>query len=212
MTDTPILYSFRRCPYAMRARMAIAYADVSVGLREVVLKEKPPAMLDVSPKGTVPVVIDIDGRIIEESRDVMRWALDQNDPDAWLTGLGLDNPLILACDDDFKPWLDRYKYAVRFPEQDEIWYRGQAEAFLATLESRLGDTQFLNGYALSVTDIAIFPFIRQFANVDSKWWESHPYPNVPRWLDGLVSSALFSRVMKKYPQWQDGDPEIPFPA
>lgn len=212
MTDTPILYSFRRCPYAMRARMAIAYADVSVGLREVVLKEKPPAMLDVSPKGTVPVVIDIDGRIIEESRDVMRWALDQNDPDAWLTGLGLDNPLILACDDDFKPWLDRYKYAVRFPEQDEIWYRGQAEAFLATLESRLGDTQFLNGYALSVTDIAIFPFIRQFANVDSKWWESNPYPNVARWLDGLVSSTLFSRVMKKYPQWQDGDPEIPFPA
>ena len=92
MTDTPILYSFRRCPYAMRARMAIAYADVSVGLREVVLKEKPPAMLDVSPKGTVPVVIDIDGRIIEESRDVMRWALDQNDPDAWLTGWVLCPP------------------------------------------------------------------------------------------------------------------------
>ena len=212
MTNTPILYSFRRCPYAMRARMAIAYADINVGLREVVLKDKPPAMLEVSPKGTVPVVIDVDGRIIEESRDVMRWALEKNDPDAWLAGLGLDDPLISTCDDDFKHWLDRYKYAVRFPEQDEIWYRGQAEAFLATLESKLGEARFLNGSSLSVTDIAIFPFIRQFANVDLKWWESHPYPNTARWLDGLVSSELFIRVMKKYPQWRDGDPEIPFPA
>ena len=196
----------------MRARMAIAYADINVGLREVVLKDKPPAMLEVSPKGTVPVVIDVDGRIIEESRDVMRWALDQNDPDAWLDGLGLDDPLISACDDDFKHWLDRYKYAVRFPEQDEIWYRGQAEVFLVTLETRLEKAQFLTGSALSVTDIAIFPFIRQFANVDLKWWESRPYPNIARWLDGLVSSELFIRVMKKYPQWRDGDPEIPFPA
>ncbi len=196
----------------MRARMAIAYADISVGLREVVLKDKPPAMLDVSPKGTVPVVVDIDGKIIEESRDVIEWALKQNDPDAWLDGLGLDDPLILACDDNFKHWLDRYKYAVRFPAQDEIWYRGQAEAFLATLESRLEDAQFLNGSALSVTDIAIFPFIRQFANVDLKWWEDYPYPNVARWLDSLVSSELFNRVMEKYPQWRDGDPEIPFPS
>lgn len=196
----------------MRARMAIAYADINVGLREVVLKDKPPAMLEVSPKGTVPVVIDVDGRIIEESRDVMRWALDQNDPDAWLDGLGLNDPLISACDDDFKHWLDRYKYAVRFPEQDEIWYRGQAEVFLVTLEARLEKAQFLTGSALSVTDIAIFPFIRQFANVDLKWWESHPYPNVARWLDRLISSELFIRVMKKYPQWRDGDPEIPFPA
>lgn len=196
----------------MRARMAIAYADINVGLREVVLKDKPPAMLEVSPKGTVPVVIDVDGTIIEESRDVMRWALHQNDPDAWLAGLGLDDPLISACDDDFKHWLDRYKYAVRFPEQDEIWYREQAEAFLATLEPRLGDARFLNGSSLSVTDIAVFPFVRQFANVDLKWWDDHPYPNVARWLDGLVSSELFIEVMKKYPQWRDGDPEIAFPS
>lgn len=208
----PILYSFRRCPYAMRARMAIAYAGINVGLREVVLKDKPPAMLEVSPKGTVPVVIDVDGRIIEESRDVMRWALNQNDPDAWLAGMGLDDPLISACDDDFKHWLDRYKYAVRFPEQDEVWYRGQAEEFLTKLESKLGDARFLNGAALSVIDIAIFPFIRQFANVDLNWWDGHPYPNVARWLEGLISSELFVRVMKKYPQWRDGDPEIPFPA
>ena len=196
----------------MRARMAIAYAGINVGLREVVLKDKPAAMLEVSPKGTVPVVIDVDGRIIEESRDVMRWALDQNDPDAWRAGLGLDDPLISACDDDFKHWLDRYKYAVRFPEQGEIWYRGQAEAFLATLELKLGDARFLNGSTLGVTDVAVFPFIRQFANVNMKWWESKPYPNVARWLAGLIASELFVAVMKKYPQWRDGDPEIPFPA
>ena len=100
----------------------------------------------------------------------------------------------------------------RFPEQDEIWYRGQAEAFLVALETKLEKAQFLTGSALSVTDIAIFPFIRQFANVDLKWWESHPYPNTARWLDSLVSSELFVRVMKKYPQWRDGDPEIPFPT
>jgi glutathione S-transferase len=196
----------------MRARMSIAYSGAQVGLREVVLKDKPPAMLEVSPKGTVPVLIDIDGTVIEESIDVMRWALAQNDPENWLDGLGLDDPLISTCDDEFKHWLDRYKYAVRFPEHDEVWYRAKAETFLATLESRLGGSQFLTGTALSVTDIAIFPFTRQFANVDRKWWDAHPYPSVARWLDGLISSELFVRVMKKYPQWRDGDPEIPFPA
>lgn len=192
--------------------MSIAYSGAQVGLREVVLKDKPPAMLEVSPKGTVPVLIDIDGTVIEESLDVMRWALAQNDPENWLDGLGLDDPLISTCDDEFKQWLDRYKYAVRFPENEEVWYRGQAETFLATLDSRLRGSQFLNGPALSVTDIAIFPFIRQFANVDLKWWASHPYPNVARWLEELVTSELFSRVMKKYSPWRDGDPEIPFPA
>jgi len=192
--------------------MSIAYSGAQVELREVVLKDKPPAMLEASPKGTVPVLIDIDGTVIEESLDVMRWALAQSDPDNWLDGLGLNEPLISTCDGEFKQWLDRYKYAVRFPEHEEVWYRGKAETFLATLESRLTGSQFLNGPALSVTDIAIFPFIRQFANVDLTWWASHPYPNVSRWLEELVTSELFSRVMKKYSQWRDGDPEIPFPA
>ena len=192
--------------------MSIAYSGAQVELREVVLKDKPPAMLEVSPKGTVPVLIDIDGTVIEESLDVMRWALAQNDRDNWLDGLGLSEPLISTCDGEFKQWLDRYKYAVRFPEHEEVWYRGKAETFLATLESRLTGSQFLNGPALSVTDIAIFPFIRQFANVDLTWWASHPYPNVARWLEELVSSELFIRVMKKYSQWRDGDPGAPFPA
>jgi len=192
--------------------MSIAYSGAQVELREVVLKDKPPAMLEVSPKGTVPVLIDIDGTVIEESLDVMRWALAQSDPDNWLDGLGLNEPLISTCDGEFKQWLDRYKYAVRFPEHEEVWYRGKAETFLATLESRLTGSQFLNGPALSVTDIAIFPFIRQFANVDLTWWASHPYPNVSQWLEQLISSELFNRVMKKYSQWRDGDPETPFPA
>lgn len=192
--------------------MSIAYSGAQVELREVVLKDKPPAMLEASPKGTVPVLIDIDGTVIEESLDVMRWALAQSDPDNWLDGLGLNEPLISTCDGEFKQWLDRYKYAVRFPEHEEVWYRGKAETFLATLESRLTGSQFLSGPALSVTDIAIFPFIRQFANVDLTWWASHPYPNVSQWLEQLISSELFNRVMKKYSQWRDGDPETPFPA
>jgi len=196
----------------MRARMAIACAGIDVGLSEVVLKDKPAAMLEVSPKGTVPVLIDIDGTVIEESLDVMRWALAQHDPDNWLDGVGLDDSLISTCDDEFKHWLDRYKYAVRFPEHDEVWYRAKAETFLATLESRLEGSQFLTGTALSVTDIAIFPFTRQFANVDRKWWDSQPYPNVSHWLEHLISSELFSRVMKKYPQWRDSDPNIAFPG
>ena len=114
----------------MRARVSIAYSGAQVGLREVVLKDKPTAMLEVSPKGTVPVLIDIDGTVIEESLDVMQWALAQNDPEGWLDGLGLDDPLILTCDDEFKHWLDGYTYAVRFTEQREQWYSEQGELVL----------------------------------------------------------------------------------
>ena len=208
----PVLYSFRRCPYAIRARMALAVAGTTVELREVVLRDKPAEMVAVSAKGTVPVLVLPDGTLIDESLDIMHWALRQRDPNGWLDHTDDAAHWLARCDDEFKYWLDRYKYAVRFPEQDEIWYRGQAEVFLVTLETRLEKAQFLTGSALSVTDIAIFPFIRQFANVDLKWWESHPYPNIARWLDGLVSSELFIRVMKKYQQWRDGDPEVPFPA
>ena len=195
----------------MRARMAIAYAGVRVRLREVVLKDKPPALLEASPKGTVPVLIDVDGAVIEESRDVMRWALSQNDPENWLGASGLDDPLILSCDDEFKPWLDRYKYAVRFPEQSEAWYRSHAESFLAVLDQKLECAPFLGGSRVNAADIAIFPFIRQFANVDLSWWNTRPYPNVATWLQQLLGSDLFKAVMKKYPQWRDHDEDIAFP-
>ena len=197
----------------MRARLSIAYSGTQVALREVVLKDKPSAMLEVSPKGTVPVLIDIDGTVIEESLDVMRWALAQNDPENWLDGLGLDDPLILTCDDEFKHWLDRSKYANRFPEQNEQWYREQGELFLDELEQLLTHHRYLRSDSLSAVDVAVMPFVRQFAGVDTNWWsERPPYPQVATWLEQLLEGDLFKSVMKKYPRWQEGDPAIPFPS
>ena len=191
--------------------MAIAYAGIDVGLREVVLKDKPAAMLAASSKGTVPVLIETDGRVIDESLDVMAWALDQQDSDHWLKGEGLQDPLIDSCDNSFKHWLDRYKYAVRFPEQSEQWYREQGEHFLDQLEQLLTNHRYLRGDSLSAVDVAVMPFVRQFAAVDTNWWSERPYPQVATWLERLLESDLFKGVMKKYPQWQDGDPAIRFP-
>ena len=191
--------------------MAIAYAGIDVGLREVVLKDKPEAMLAASSKGTVPVLIETDGRVIDESLNVMAWALDQQDSDHWLKGEGLQDPLIDSCDNTFKHWLDRYKYAVRFPEQSEQWYREQGERFLDQLEQLLTNHRYLRGDSLSAVDVAVMPFVRQFAAVDTNWWSERPYPQVTTWLERLLESDLFKGVMKKYPQWQDGDPAIRFP-
>ena len=192
--------------------MAIAYAGIDVGLREVVLKDKPAAMLEASSKGTVPVLIDTNGRVIDESLDVMAWALDQHDSDHWLSGEGLQDPLIDSCDNTFKHWLDRYKYAVRFPEHSEQWYREQGELFLDQLEHLLTHHRYLRSDSLSAVDIAVMPFVRQFAGVDTNWWSERPYPRVATWLEQLLESNLFKSVMKKYSQWQDGDPAIPFPS
>ena len=196
----------------MRARMAIAYAGIEVSLREVVLRDKPAAMLAASSKGTVPVLIEVNGRVIDESLDVMAWALDQQDSDHWLQGEGLQDPLIDSCDNTFKHWLDRYKYAVRFPEQSKQWYRAQGERFLCQLEQLLTDHCHLRGDSLSVVDVAVMPFVRQFAAVDTNWWSGRPYPQVTTWLERLLESDLFKGVMKKYPQWRDGDPAIRFPS
>lgn len=192
--------------------MAIAYAGIDVGLREVVLKDKPAAMLEASSKGTVPVLIDTNGRVIDESLDVMAWALDQHDSDHWLSGEGLQDPLIDSCDNTFKHWLDRYKYAVRFPEHSEQWYREQGELFLDQLEQLLTHHRYLRSDSLSAVDVAVMPFVRQFAGVDTNWWSERPYPRVATWLEQLLESDLFKSVMKKYPQWKDGDPAIPFPS
>jgi glutathione S-transferase len=192
--------------------MAIAYAGIDVGLREVVLKDKPAAMLEASSKGTVPVLIDTNGRVIDESLDVMAWALDQHDSDHWLSGEGLQDPLIDSCDNTFKHWLDRYKYAVRFPEHSEQWYREQGELFLDQLEHLLTHHRYLRSDSLSAVDIAVMPFVRQFSGVDTNWWSERPYPRVATWLEQLLESDLFKSVMKKYPQWKDGDTAIPFPS
>lgn len=205
MTDAlPVLYSFRRCPYAIRARLAIAYAGIPVEIREVSLKNKPDSMLAISPKGTVPVLHLPNGGVIEESIDIMRWALTQNDPDNWQAVSADAYALIEWNDGDFKFYLDRYKYAERFPEFSKQHYRQQAALFLAELEQRLTSADYLCGKHLSMPDAAIFPFIRQFAAVDDTWFRSSGYPALNRWLAALLNSALFTEVMIKYPPWTSG--------
>jgi glutathione S-transferase len=199
----PILYSFRRCPYAIRARMAIAYASITLELREVALANKPAAMLAISPKGTVPV-LKLSDRVIDESVEVMRWALSQSDPENWLA---LDSQqeqstLIDENDNEFKQWLDKYKYWDRYPEQSQQDYRKKAEKFLSNLELRLQHNSYLLGNNICMADIAIFPFIRQFAFVDKPWFDDADYPSVQRWLNQFLQSKLFEQVMVKHVLWQ----------
>jgi len=191
------LYSFRRCPYAMRARMALRYSGVPVEIVEVSLKAKPAAMLAISPKGTVPV-LDADGRVIDESLEIMRWALAQNDPDNWL--LGGDSriaELIEANDQVFKVHLNRYKYAERYPEQPMEVYRAEGAMFLQRLDELLADRDYLLTEHPSLADIALLPFVRQFAHVDREWFAQTPFVRLQAWLPRFLESDLFTSIMKK---------------
>ncbi|MEO1082043.1 MAG: glutathione S-transferase [Pseudomonadota bacterium] len=204
----PILYSFRRCPYAIRARMALAYAGVHVELREVLLRDKPVEMLRLSPKGTVPVLELGDGRVIDESVDVMRWALQQSDPDGWALAVSSAEPLIEINDGPFKEYLDRYKYADRYPEKAASDYRDLACAHLETLERRLKKAAFLSGDSAGFCDVALFPFIRQFAMVDREWFDVAPYPALRGWLANWLEGELFASVMVKLPRWAPGQERV----
>lgn len=206
----PALYSFRRCPYAMRARLALYYAGLQVELREILLKDKPESMLQASPKGTVPVLVLADGQVIEESLDVVYWALDQQDPNNLLAPKERD--LINENDHEFKGWLDRYKYHVGYPEQPPEYYRQQAEVFLSKLESILSQHDYLAGDQVSVLDICIWPFVRQFAFVDAKWFWQANYPALQKWLQGYLDSKAFNAIMPKFKPWQAGDGITLFPA
>ena len=197
----PILYSFRRCPYAIRARLAIAYAGIPVEIREVQLKHKPEHMLAISPKGTVPVLQLPDGKVIDESLDIMRWALTQHDPEHWLDAGEDAEKLIQWNDGDFKTYLDRYKYADRYPEFPESHYRNHGEKFLVELESKLSLTPYLAGDHFSIADAAVFPFIRQFAAVDKQWFITSNFHRLNEWLGSLLASELFASVMTKHPVW-----------
>ncbi|UJF17447.1 glutathione S-transferase [Vibrio sp. SS-MA-C1-2] len=212
----PILYSFRRCPYAMRGRLGLFLGNQSVILREIILKNKPQAMLDISPKGTVPVLQLQDGSVIDESLDIMVWGLTQNQsPEAnfLLNGNNQQKAimqLIEENDQQFKPWLDKYKYADRHLEQSKEEYRQQCEIFIQQLEERLTGQEHLMGEQPTLADYAVFPFIRQFAHVDKKWFEGSPYPQTGRWLQTHLTSPIFSQIMKKFPQWLDDPQDILF--
>lgn len=200
-TGLPILYSFRRCPYAMRGRLALDVSGLGVEHREILLRDKPQAMLDASPKGTVPVLVLDDGRVIEESLEVMLWALGQNDPENWLEGQERSLDLIAACDDQFKPHLDRYKYATRYEGADPLEHRAAASEFVTVLDKRLQQHRCLTGDRDRLADYGIFPFIRQFANTDRAWFDAQSWAALKSWLARHLGSERFSRIMEKHPLW-----------
>ncbi|MGD9842723.1 MAG: glutathione S-transferase [Steroidobacteraceae bacterium] len=211
-SSAPILYSFRRCPYAMRARMALAVSTVACVIREVSLRDKPAVLLAASPKGTVPVLVLQDGCVIDESLDIMHWALGQNDPQQWLaadeTMMDTMMSVIASNDGPFKFHLDRMKYANRYPGSQPAEHRAEAVKLLAPLETRLCNHTYLFGSAPMLADIAIFPFVRQFAHADAAAFAALPLPGLQAWLAGWESSALFQSVMAKYPVWQPDHEDI----
>lgn len=209
----PRLYSFRRCPYAMRARLSLLFADISVELREIVLKNKPSQMLAISPKGTVPVLQLPEGKVIEESRDIMVWALEQRDRQGLLDAsiLKQANDLLNKNDHEFKHWLDRYKYADRYPEMSQTEFRERGEVFLQSLEALLNKNTYLLGDNISIADIGVMPFVRQFAHVDRDVFYRLPYPKLQKWLQYWLEHPLFKQAMTKFDPWQEGDDVIIFP-
>jgi len=209
MADRPILYSFRRCPYAMRARMALLVSGTACHIREVKLSRKPAELLEVSPKATVPVLVPADGTAITESLEIMRWALERSDPGRWLERE--DRDLIEANEGAFKYHLDRYKYPDRHAS-DRVAHRAAGLELLETLEARLAVSGNLCGDEMGITDVAILPFVRQFAETDRGWFDAQPIPRLQAWLDRHLTSPLFGAIMVRLGPWRPGDPPVVWPA
>lgn len=203
----PVLYSFRRCPYAIRARLALHVAGIAVDIREVALRDKPPALLAISPKATVPVLQLPGGRVLDESLDILHWALQQQDPALWhdVPDAAAARQWVARNDTVFKPLLDRYKYWPRHPEYTQQQHRDAAlQAFVGPLDALLRDQAFICGARPGWADAAVFPFLRQFAMVEPAWFASDaPVPAVRRWLDFWLHSAWFAAVMGKHAPWVD---------
>jgi glutathione S-transferase len=211
----PVLYSFRRCPYAMRARLALQASGQSCVLREVVLAHKPQALLEASSKATVPVLVLPDGEVVEQSLDIMQWALQRNDPWAWLPA---SNSAKQQCvqdvadnDGPFKHHLDRYKYPHRFGLPDGRAHRDAAATWLGQWDHRLQSQAALAGDQWGLTDAALAPFVRQFAHTDALWFAAQPWPALQLWLATFEESGLFAAVMDKLTAWNPSDTEIVFP-
>jgi glutathione S-transferase len=205
--NEPVLYSFRRCPYAMRARLALAVSGTRCELREVKLSAKPPAMLVVSPKGTVPVLVLPDGKVIDESLEIMRWALANRDPEGWLAR---DDPALIGTNDGrFKHDLDHYKYPERYGV-DATAHRENGLDFLREIDGRLAGAGQLCGPARGLADAAIMPFVRQFAAIDRKWFDTQPLPHLKPWLDSHRESGLWQTIMMRVGPWSPGDPPVTF--
>ena len=215
MSQPPILFSFRRCPYAMRARMALWTAAITVELREVKLANKPPELFESSPKATVPIMDFRNGSVIDESMSIMRWALKQNDPNNWL--FGDDKALIELNDGPFKYHLDRYKYPSRYRDENRgdertfcVDHRNAGYEILCDIDERLRNQGQLCRDTPTMVDIALFPFVRQFANTDLQWFGAQPIPRLQQWLKGHLESELFKLIMPKFAPWKAGDKPITF--
>ncbi len=206
----PILYSFRRCPYAMRARLAIASSGVQVALREILLRDKPDAFLRASPSATVPCLVTENG-VIDESLDVMKWALGQSDPERLLDMPDAGTAWIDRFDGPFKYALDRTKYAVRYPENDPEDSREAAMAILADLERQFDGAVWIFGDQPRLADLAILPFVRQFAMIDKARFDREAPLAVGRWLAQFMNGTRLATIMKKYPVWSAGQEVILFP-
>ncbi|WP_445946635.1 glutathione S-transferase [Shewanella sp.] len=211
----PVLYSLRNCPYAMRARLAIYAAKQQVQLRDLVLSNKPAEMLAVSPKGTVPVLVTASNQVIDESLAIMQWAFSQSDPDDYLdskapNALAEMLAVIEIFDHEFKGHLEKYRCSKRYHEPSLITDRQQCERYLTDLELRLCQHQYLISDKPSLVDLALMPFIRQFARVERQWYLQAPYPKLRHWLNGYLQSRMFSKVMEQHPLWLDAKQEVVF--
>lgn len=195
----------------MRARLALASSGTICELREIVLRDKAQAFLEASPKGTVPVLV-LGDKVIEESLDIMHWALEQHDPEGLLEMPGAGHELIALFDTEFKTALDRYKYANRYDGADPLEHREKAARILWQLDKQIAENDWLYGTRAGLADIAILPFIRQFAHVDKGWFDGAGWTNLTRWLDAFLSSARFASIMAKYPRWEPGQAVVLFPA
>lgn len=212
----PVLYSFRRCPYAMRARMAVAVSQQVCELREVVLAHKPAELLQASPKGTVPVLVLTDGTVIEQSLDIMVWALQAHDPEHWLpdtdAAWARTHAWIAENDGPFKQALDRYKYPHRFGLPDGLAHRAEGAAFLQSLNTPLSTQPYLAGPRFGLADAALAPFVRQFAHTDALWFSQQPWPALQAWLTQFEQSPPYLCVMDKLPAWESGQAAVTFPS
>jgi glutathione S-transferase len=208
VSGLPILYSFRRCPYAIRARLALLASQTFCAIREVKLSIKPAELIAVSPKATVPALVFPDGRVIDQSLDIMRWALARRDPAGWLDRV--DETLIETNDGPFKYHLDRVKYPNRYGE-DATLHRDACIDLLRPIEDRLAISLHLCGDRPSLTDAAIIPFVRQFASIDRDRFAALPMPHLRGWLEGFLVSSLFEATMLRFAPWKAGDPQIRFP-
>ena len=195
----------------MRARLALYSSEITCELREVILRDKPKEMINISPKATVPVLLLNDDTVIDESIEIVRWSIGQNDPHNWSNHLGEMNALVQINDFKFKPHLDKYKYSSRNPELSMQEHRENGDFFLKYLDDILKEKKFLSGNQQMVTDLAVFPFIRQFAFVDKNYFDHLPYPHLQNWLDWHLESEAFEHIMKKHDRWEAGSEIVYFP-